>query len=93
MCENELWCPECGLREGNWDIEERDNRSIIARLKYMLGLKSCSFRQPKYSFHFIYQKRFMYREISHNSSLYCVRARGVLVGSFLLHFSLLTQTA
>lgn len=43
MCENELWCPECGLREGNLDIEERDNRSIIARLKYMPGLKSCSF--------------------------------------------------
>ena len=38
MCENELWCPECGLREGNLDSEDRDNQSLDAHLKYMLGL-------------------------------------------------------
>ena len=37
MCENELWCPECGLREGNLDNEDRDNRSIIERSKQMHG--------------------------------------------------------
>lgn len=52
MCENELWCPECGLREGNLDSEDRDNRSIIIALsKYMLGLLSYSFDSLSTPFH------------------------------------------
>ena len=40
MCENELWCPECGLREGNLDSEDRDNQSFTARSKFTLGFES-----------------------------------------------------
>lgn len=47
MCENELWCPECGLREGNLDSED----SIIALSKYMLGLLSYSFDSLSTPFH------------------------------------------
>lgn len=38
MCENELWCLECGLWEGNLDSEVRDDWSIIECLKYVFGL-------------------------------------------------------
>lgn len=42
MCENELWCPECGLREGNLDSEDSDNQSFTARSKFMIGFLSFS---------------------------------------------------
>ena len=93
MCENELWCPECGLREGNLDSEDRHNRSIIALSKYMLLLQSYSLDSLSTPFHSVYQKRFIYRGFSEQQKLVLF---GELMGFrsgrsyFIFHF--LTQT-
>ena len=50
MCENELWCPECGLREGNLDSEDRNNRSFTVRSKFMLGFLRFSINSQGNSF-------------------------------------------
>ena len=93
MCENELWCPECGLKAGKRVLQRyMQLRGYLTRLKSMVSLLTLSLAGDNNFSHCMYEKRFILRGFSKGFNKLRARTHVVLRVVLTSFFTFLSQT-